>query len=188
MKILWKLPGLERPAVIEAVRFSFENSQVMNRLEMNVLAVPIPSMNGDDFGVTENLDEVDSADDRQEFVSVFGRHGIIVGVKTDERQRIGRAKFDPPGLEILFRQRSQGSAFFLEQFPDRFFLAGADVLPVSEALLGQVLIKTLEIRKLRNRHHEVASDVSDGVFDPAFLISLTDLAEMVLEQEVRLNP
>ena len=76
----------------------------MHGIEGDLLSTPDPTMRGNQRPSTDQPHRVETAEDGDRAMGIGCRHGVIVAVKPDQRQRTRRRQFDPSSFESVIGQ------------------------------------------------------------------------------------
>ena len=185
VELLRQLPVDERLAVVERRRATFRDREEVDRIVMRLVGPPVAPVRRDHVAPGEDADRVDVADHRHLAVVVLRRHGIIVAMKTDEREAVHFAAFRPPRLEFHDGKPVERRHLFAEQFADRLRLPRRDLVHVLATFLNQQFIEGIEVVEFGNRDEVITPRIADGVLDVPLLLRLPDPAKPVLEEIVR---
>jgi hypothetical protein len=148
-----------------------------------LLPVPAAAVCRHDAVTEDDADGVDRADDRDPVVGVRGGDRVVVGVKPDQRQRVGVAVLDPGGHERLAGQGDQLGALLLQQ--DRLDRGLAPEPPpeIRAAACFEVGVERLQAAVHGgDRDQKVAAGVPDQGLDVPLLVGPPHQAEVRFEQ------
>lgn len=89
-----QVPVLQGLRVIEPTRLTFQQSQIMHRVEDRLPATPMTRMTGHQLVVTDQSYFIDRGHDRDLTMRVLSWHRVVVGLKSYQRQRSGIRMID----------------------------------------------------------------------------------------------
>ena len=117
-------------------------------------------------------------------MGVGDRHGIVVGVESDQGQGIGPARFRPAGLQGIQWQLPHLQMILGQKLTFGPSLASQFSSQIVSTPLPQVPIEFIKIPDLRNGDKEVLAGEADDPLDHTLFIGPANQAEMVVEQIV----
>ena len=83
-EFLGQIPALERCRLIQCIDLLFDQRQVMQGIEDDVLPLPTPGMAGDDLAAAADHHLTDIAPDPDILMAIGDRDGIVVGLVADQ--------------------------------------------------------------------------------------------------------
>jgi len=173
--------------VIERARLAFEQFEVMDGLEGDVLLFPDAFVFGDAEIVTEDTHAIRVAFDDHRVMGEADRDRVVVAIKAEERETIGRCRGFPARVEGCSGQLKKSSLIFFEQLLLGDLASAQRTLEIRRAPFGKEGIEFIEVLDLRHRHEVVQPSKLDHPFDDPLLVGPTHLSEMLVEQIVTLQ-
>lgn len=156
----------------------------MVRVFKVAVAVVAAHVAGDQFLLVVEAELVGVELQTQARASVFGGHGVSVGVQGDAELAVGAHRLDDAHIVGQRRQGPQTRLFLLKEF-ERLLLGGAVEPHVGDGVqpLSSRGIEQAEVGELLSGQ-KVLLDVTHGVFDAAFFIRFSNSARSYFAAEV----
>ncbi len=180
-----QFPTLQGRSLIEGHDPALDQRQVMQRVEHHVTAVIRAGMIGDHLsGATDN-DADHEALDPDRAVAICDRHRVVVTAIPHHRCRCDLATLQLTGLEGCAGQILHCRRIGLQPFVDAGLVSAQDIVLPFAALLFQVSVERIPVRKGRDRHHEVAPPVADQPLDRSLVVPLAGTAVAIPDHIMR---
>jgi len=157
----------------------------MHRVVGDPLAAPAAAVLRHAPAPGGDADRVDGPDGGDRPVGELRRHGVVVGVEADQRQRVGRGLLDPRRLEPLGRQGQHRRSLLGQQLG-----LGRRLAPQPSGEVGAAVGREPGVEPLqaavqgRDGHQEVAAGVAHERLDVPLLVRPAHQAEVGLEEVV----
>ena len=170
-EFLGQVPADQRRRLVESADLLFEQGQVMQRVEDEVLALVGARMTRDHLGPAADHHLVDVAADQNLAVTIGGRHRIVGAAIAHQRQRADPARLLLAGIVGRRRQLMERRQIPHQPFANRLLVTAQAITEPAATPLEQLLVQRRKARRPRHRHQQVAARPADQSLNFAFVVA-----------------
>ena len=186
-EFLGQVPADQRRRLVESADLLFEQRQVMQRVEDEVLALVGARMTRDHLGPAADHHLVDVAADQNLAVTIGGRHRIVGAAIAHQRQRADPARLLLAGIVGRRRQLMERRQIPHQPFANRLLVTAQAITKPAATPLEQLLVQRRKARRPRHRHQQVAARPADQSLNFAFVVAFAGPAKPVGKHVMRLQ-
>src|SRR5689334_14945878 len=180
-KFLRQVPADQRRCLVESANLLFEQRQVMQRVEDEVLALVGARMTGDHLGPAGDHHLVDIAADQYLAVPEGGRHRVVGAAIAHQQLRTDPACLLLAGVIGRWRQGVERLQIPNQPFADRLVVTAQPIPEPAPTTLEQLLVQRHQADRPRYRHQQVPADPADQPLDFALVVAFAGPAEPVVK-------